>query len=306
MKFQEIAEDWRKNKEMFVKTSTISVYWQLSTNHLFPAFGDRETISELDIQTFILDKIKSGLAAKTVKDIIIVLKMILKFGIKYKMWKEMPPFEDIRYPTSRESSQMEVLNIADYRKAVNYVKAHFTFKNFGILLVLSTGMRIGEICGLMWSDFDLHNGVVKIQRTIQRIYIIEGSERRTELIIDTPKTTNSIREIPLSPDLLRFLKSLDKIINKEFFVLTNEEKPTEPRTYREYYKNLMKHIGIPPVKFHGMRHSFATSMIAAKVDVKTVSVLMGHSNVGITYNLYVHPSGEQKKSAIGQLFKSLK
>lgn len=133
----------------------------------------------------------------------------------------------------------------------------------------------------------------------------DGS-RKTELCIDTPKTKNSMRDIPMTKDLIRILKPFKKIVNPDFFVLTNEAKPTEPRTYRSYYKNLMADLAIPDIKFHGLRHSFATRCIESKCDYKTVSVLLGHSNISTTLNLYVHPNAEQKKGAIDQMFKALK
>jgi integrase len=102
------------------------------------------------------------------------------------------------------------------------------------------------------------------------------------------------------------LKPLKNIMNPSFFVLTNNEKPTEPRTYRSYYKKLMTELDIPALKFHGLRHSFATRCIESKCDYKTVSVLLGHSNISTTLNLYVHPNMEQKKKTINQMFRSLK
>ena len=143
-------------------------------------------------------------------------------------------------------------------------------------------------------------------KDIQRVYVLDEDKRYTELLIDTPKTKNSVRDIPMTQDLLRILKPLKKIVNDEFFVLTNDSKPTEPRTYRNYYKRLMKRLGIPELKFHGLRHSFATRCIEGKCDYKTVSVILGHSNISTTLNLYVHPNLEQKKKCINQMNRSLK
>ncbi|PWK76563.1 phage integrase family protein [Mucilaginibacter oryzae] len=230
--------------------------------------------------------------------------MILKFGAK-KKWVNYTPF-DIQFPTVRESQSMEILSRADQKKIMNYIQEHFTFRNLGVYICLSAGMRIGEVCALTWKDVDTDTGIINVRQTIQRIYVIEDGVRRTELILDTPKTKNSIREIPLSKDLLRILKPFKKIVNPSFFILTNDVKPTEPRTYRSYYKNLMKDLKMPELKFHGLRHSFATRCIESKCDYKTVSVLLGHSNISTTLNLYVHPNMEQKKKAIEQMFKTLR
>ena len=187
-----------------------------------------------------------------------------------------------------------------------FVEDNFTFRNLGIFICLSTGIRIGEICALTWDDIDTENGVIHIRKTIQRIYIREKGIRHTELMIDTPKTATSIRDIPMTKDLLSVLKPLRKVVNDSFFVLTNDSTPTEPRTYRNYYKKLLVKLDIPPIKFHGLRHSFATRCIESHCDYKTVSVILGHSNISTTLNLYVHPNYEQKKKCIDKMLKSLK
>lgn len=177
---------------------------------------------------------------------------------------------------------MEILNKNDHKKIISYIQENFTFKNFGIYICLSTGMRIGEICGLKWGDIDIEKGIIKIRRTIQRIYVIDEGHKHTELITDTPKTKNSLRDIPISSELLKMIKSLKKLVNDNYFVITNELKPTEPRTYRNYYKRFLKRLNIEDMKFHGLRHSFATRCIESKCDYKTVSVILGHSNISTT------------------------
>lgn len=300
----EVIALWKTDKKNYVKKSTFSAYVLLIENHLLPTFANQCEVQEAEVQNFVLQKLESGLSQKTIKDILIVLKMVLKFGAKNK-WITYEPFE-IQYPTIRENQHIEVLNRSDQKKIMNYIQEHFTFRNLGVYICLSAGMRIGEICALTWEDVDTDNGIIAVNRTIQRIYVIEDGTRRTELILDTPKTKNSIREIPISKDLLRILKPFKKIVNPSFFVLTNDAKPTEPRTYRSYYKNLMKELNMPELKFHGLRHSFATRCIESNCDYKTVSVLLGHSNISTTLNLYVHPNMEQKKKAIEQMFKGLR
>lgn len=162
-----------------------------------------------------------------------------------------------------------------------------------------------EVCALKWSDINVSEGTITVNRTIERIYIINGTEKHTELVINTPKTQNSCREIPMTKELLAMVKPLKKVVNEEFYVLTNDEYPTEPRTYRNYYGKLMAKLGIPKLKYHGLRHSFATRCIEAGCDYKTVSVLLGHSNISTTLDLYVHPNMEQKKRCIAKVFKSL-
>ncbi|MCO5242149.1 MAG: site-specific integrase [Chitinophagaceae bacterium] len=301
---EETISAWKTDKKLYVKKSTFSAYMLLIENHITPAFGSNYNVEEPELQAFVFQKLKEGLSQKSVKDILIVLKMVLKFGAKNK-WIEYQPL-DIKFPTHQQKQNIEVLSRTHQKKLMTYVQEHFTFRNLGIYICLSAGMRIGEICALTWEDIDIENGIIHIRRTIQRIYMIDAGIRKTELILDTPKTKNSIREIPISRDLLKMLKPIKKIMNPNFYVLTNDAKPTEPRTYRSYYKKMMQALDMPQLKFHGLRHSFATRCIESKCDYKTVSVILGHSNISTTLNLYVHPNLEQKKKCIEQMFKALK
>lgn len=303
-KIIEIVELWKVDKKQYVKKSSYSAYMLLIENHLSPAFGNMYNVEETDVQSFVFKKLEEGMSHKSIKDILIVLKMILKFGAKnnFLNYKQF----DIQFPTERERQDIEILSKINQIKIMNYVQEHFTFQNLGIYICLSAGIRIGEICALTWEDIDTDSGIISIRKTIQRIYIIEDNNKHTELVIDTPKTKNSIRDIPMSKDLLKMLKPVKKIVNSTFFVLTNDTKPTEPRTYRNYYKKLMGKLNMPDLKFHGLRHSFATRCIESNCDYKTVSVILGHSNISTTLNLYVHPNMEQKKKCIDQMFKMLK
>lgn len=300
---REIAAAWKEYKRPYVKQSTMAAYVLILENHILPTFGEDNSLPEHSVQAFVLHKIESGLSTKSVKDILIVLKMVMKFGVK-KEW--MTYYEwDIKYPPNSENKVLDVLSVSNHRKILNHIQSHFTFMGLGIYISLSTGLRIGEICSLKWSDINVTDGILTVNRTIERIYIIEGEKKHTELVINTPKTKNSCCEIPMNKELLGMLKPLKKVVNDDYYILTNDERPIEPRTYRNYYKRLMEKLDIPKLKYHGLRHSFATRCIEVGCDYKTVSVLLGHSNISTTLNLYVHPNMEQKKRCIDKVFKSL-
>lgn len=302
--FRETAESWAGEKRKFVKKSTFAAYSLILSNHLLPAFGAMDDIREEDVQQFVFDKLNSGRSHKTVKDMLIVLKMVLKYAAKH----EYMPYRqiEVRFPTDRERSELPVLCRTDQKRMMKYMTDNFSFRNLGVYICLSAGLRIGELCALKWENLDVSRGVIVVDKTIQRIYFIEGGERHTELMIDTPKSSNSIREIPMTKELLRMVKPMRKVVNPSYYVLTNCSRPTEPRTYRNYYNKLMAEIGLPPLKFHGLRHSFATRCIEGRCDYKTVSVLLGHSNISTTLNLYVHPDIDQKKRCVEQMYRSLK
>lgn len=302
--FREVAYLWKNDKKQYIKESSFSIYALILENQLLPAFGNKRKLKEADVQDFVLEKLQEGLSQKTVKSILIVLKMIQKYGAKYGY---LPYVEwNIKYPTEQKKTDLEVLSIENQRTIMQYVIDNFNFRNLGVYLSLSTGMRIGEICALRWSDINLRTGTIYVRHTIERIYVIEEGKRHTKLVISTPKTKNSIREIPMNNELIKLITPLKKQIKNDYFILTNKEKPTEPRTYRNYYKHLLEQLDIPNIKFHALRHSFATRCIESQCDYKTVSVILGHANISTTLNLYVHPNMDQKRKCINQMFENLK
>ncbi len=302
--FSKVAELWKADKKQYVKKSTYAAYCLLIQSHLLPDLSEKEDIREEDVQGIVNRKLESGLSQKTVRDILVVLKMILRYGTKHGL---LPGHQiDVIFPTDREKQELEVLTLAHQRQLMSFVKDHFTFLNLGIYICLSAGLRIGEVCALQWDDLDVVSGVIRISKTLQRIYLVDGEEKYTELIVDKPKTKNSIREVPMTRDLLAMVKPLKKVVRRDFYVLTNAATPIEPRTYRCYFNKLQQQLGLPKMRFHGLRHSFATRCIESRCDYKTVSVLLGHSNISTTLNLYVHPNLEQKKKCIDTMNRLLK
>ena len=295
----EIARLWKEDKRKYVKYSTFAAYALILEDHILPEFEERTGLGERDVQEFVLKKIKGGLSTKSVKDILVVLRMIMSFGDrsgawKYERWR-------IKFPTERTMSRMEILDIEDHRRLLQHLQEQPSLQNLGIYMSLTTGMRIGEICALKWADIDLDAGTISVRRTIERIYTVENGVRHTELVIGPPKTPHSIREIPITGALAALLQLLRESASGKDYVLTGNERPTEPRTYRNLYDRLLKRLGIPHIKFHGLRHSFATRCIESECDYKTVSAILGHSDIRTTLNLYVHPNMEQKKRCIDKM-----
>lgn len=301
---KEIVDIWKEDKRQYVKQSTMAVYLLSLENHLLPIFGGKMEVTEEEVQTFALDKLNHGLSQKSIKDMLIVLKMVVRFGEK-QGWLNHVEWK-VKFPANQPKATLPILTKTHQKKLMDYLKDNFTFPNLGILVCLSTGLRIGEVCALKWSDINMDTGLLHVNRTIERIYIVDSDKPHTEIVINTPKTKNSLREIPLSKELVRIFKSLMKVVNKDYYVLTNNTKPTEPRTYRNYFNKLLKQLDIPRLKFHGLRHSFATRCIESHCDYKTVSVLLGHADISTTLNLYVHPNEEQKRSCIDKMMRYMK
>ena len=298
--FQDVSKIWCDAKRPIVKHSTMCAYLLTLQTHLLPWFGTMETIAECDVQQFVIDKCASGLARKTVRDMVAVLKSIVKYGNKHGIFH----FEEweIEYPTDTENKLLPTLSLNHQRKLMNHLIEQPTQQNIGVLLALCTGMRIGEVCALQWEDVDFTQRIITVRHTVGRIYNCEL--KTTERIHTSPKTKNSCREIPISKQLFQSLKTVRKQSQSPYVVgISTQSK--EPRSYRDYFSRLLKRLNIPHLVFHGLRHTFATRCIESQCDYKTVSVILGHSNVATTLNLYVHPNLSQKKKCIDRMSKFL-
>ena len=243
-----------------------------------------------------------GYAVKTIKDTVLVLRMILRFGERLGAWPHLD--FAVHYPGERPS-QVETLHLHHQQLLLQYLRTHFSFRNLGLLICLQSGLRIGEICGLQWRDLDMLNGVIRVRKTVPRIYIADEDLREYFVSIDTPKTTASVREIPLSRALKDLIRPLGKVMDPDTFVLSGSPEPMEPRCLRRYFKHLLAELGIPQIRFHALRHTFATRCIEARCDYKTVSAILGHASISTTLDLYVHPGLAEKKKCIDRLAKSL-
>ena len=298
--FQDVSKIWCDAKRPIVKHSTMCAYLLTLQTHLLPWFGTMETIAECDVQQFVIDKCASGLARKTVRDMVAVLKSIVKYGNKHGIFH----FEEweIEYPTDTEKKLLPTLSLNHQRILMNHLIEQPTQQNIGVLLALCTGMRIGEVCALQWEDVDFTQRIITVRHTVGRIYNCEL--KTTERIHTSPKTKNSYREIPISKQLFQSLKTVRKQSQSPYVVGTSTQSK-EPRSYRDYFSRLLKRLNIPHLVFHGLRHTFATRCIESQCDYKTVSVILGHSHVATTLNLYVHPNLSQKKKCIDRMSKFL-
>lgn len=297
--FDDVSGMWLNEKKKYVKVTTYSTYRFTLETRIKGYFKPAIESFESSLQDYVLQLLKDGLSPKTVKDTVVIIKMIYDYGAKLKKWPYLKM--EIRYPTTEKKTEIPVLSVENQRKLIDYLKNHFSFRNLGLLICLNTGMRIGEICSLQWKDINLSTGLIHVEKTIQRIYSFES--KNTEIHIDTPKTKSSDREIPISKMLLSILKPLSKLVKPNDFILSNANNPIEPRTFRNYFKFLLKELEIPQIRFHGIRHSFATRCVESDCDYKTLSTILGHSSIGTTMNLYVHPGNDQKKKCIEKMLK---
>lgn len=300
--------EWLIEKKEYIKESTYANYSNNIFNHIIPKLGSIyiQDLNHKIIQDFLLNLFKSGrkdgtggLSEKTIKDITIIIKGSLRKAINEEKIRR---FElSFNYPKDNKDSKICILSKHEQNKVTNYILENLSNKNIGLLISLYSGLRIGELCALQWNDIDFKKNILSVNKTIQRVYIKDKNKNISKVIITTPKTKNANREIPINKEFLELLKQLKAKGND--YIITGTNKYLEPRSYRKYFNNVLKKVKIKQFNFHSLRHTFATNCISLGVDYKTVSELLGHVNVNITLNLYVHPRLSQKKKCIDMICK---
>lgn len=305
MKVKDFIPAYKEFKLKTCKISSVSAYMLTVKNIILPILGEYEleAVSSKDAELLKQVCENKGLSKKTIQDVIICLKNILKVASILEVAETKAISVLWGTGNNETKKQVEAYNKDQVRKLVASLEETPSFKNLGLLITIYSGMRIGEVCALQWKDIDLEEKVIRVNKSIQRIYTEEDTmgKMKTELLISTPKTKSSQREIPIVQPLFKMMKDFAKICRPDYFVCSGTTAPIEPRTYRSYYKKKIEEIGLPHLKFHGLRHTFATQLIASKADVKTVSAILGHSDITTTLNTYVHPSRDDKRNALSKL-----
>lgn len=239
---------------------------------------------------------KQGLSHKTVSDALSVIRSILHYARLQRIPVSCTGTE-ISIHTTRQ--KLCILSNSQQEQLVNYLVTNPSERNFGLLLCLYTGIRLGEVCALRWEDISEHEKTIHIHQTMQRVQLVNGdSEKKTAVITTTPKSPCSIRLIPVPPILWSLLS---KFHTERGFILTGTEKYVEPRTMENHFKRVLKCVGLSNVNFHCLRHTFATRCVEVGFDVKTLSEILGHSNITITMNRYVHPTMQMKRENMERL-----
>lgn len=304
--FSDAANLWMRNKKNKVKESTFAVYHHAVVRHLIPDLGKMKlsSISEDTLNQYLDDLMNShrlrgegALSWKTVSDIRSILRMILDCASRNGYPQLAAVQLTLRSP---KPSTMQVFTREEQRRLVTYLLENLTPLNLGILLSLFSGLRIGEICGIRWGDIDFTYGTLRVNRTVIRISDLNGETgRRTKVVVTDPKTVHSIRTIPVPGDVLSLLEKFRR--EEDYYLLTGTGKCMEPRTMLSNYKSVLKAAGLPDYRYHTLRHTFASRCVEQDFDMKSLSEIMGHANVKITMDRYVHPSMEYKKQQMDRL-----
>ncbi len=298
-KLAKYCTDWLGMVRLNYKESTYCKYRNICENHVLPAFAgfNINLISSELVENFLADKLKNQkLSSKTVNDILSVLKQIFTYAEETGAGI-ICNFNHIHI--RQQNIEIRVLSYDEHKLFSEYLLEDMNVSKLGVYLSLYTGIRIGELCALKWSNVRLDEQILKIEKTMQRIQTFESNEK-TKIIIAEPKSLCSRREIPLPKFLCDILK--DFKMNDNCFLLSGEsEKYVEPRALSYTFKKYVKECGLKNVNFHTLRHTFATRCVESGFDIKTLSEILGHSSVKITLDRYVHSSMELKRKNMEKL-----
>lgn len=299
--FEDIVREWLEEKKDFIKYSTYAYYLFEAENYIIPCLGKKQTeeITEKEIQSAVLYWQREGrkdhkpLKKGTVQNLVMITKQCIRFAVKEGYIQERTM--DIHFLVTNHNRKKKVFSRSEQADIVQAVLSEPSYRTLGILLCLNSGLRIGEICALQWADFDYDNGIIHITKTLQRIYDPSGSPK-TRVVISSPKTITSNRDIPLSAKMMKLISGLE--INQDGYMLTNGQHYMEPRTFRKFYMDFLEKNGIEALNFHCLRHTFATQCIENGGDYKSISEILGHSTINTTLNMYVHPQLEEKRRCV--------
>lgn len=303
--FQVLFQHWLEDKSLRVRRSSLAIYHCHVYAHLIPLFGEYRTdaVTERDLNRICFTELplradeKGMLSPKSRIDLIRTLNNVLRFGFEQGYFAQRMQAE---YP-KMQKSKINVLRDTELARLEQALYDDFPKRDaFGIYLCLYTGIRVGELCGLKWEDFDLKNGLLYIRRTVQRVSFNDSGGQKTVVMIGPPKSFKSEREIPIPEHLLEYLKKWKKE-QKDNYFLSDSPHCYEPRRMQRAYQFYLKKAEIEPLGFHSTRHTFATRWVEAGIDIKTLSEILGHTSIRITMDKYVHISEKTKRENINKI-----
>ena len=292
MKVKKLFEMWlNKYVKPSVKIRTYNKYESVVNSYIIPVIGELE-LSECNcafIQDYVckllnMNSFKSNkpLATNTVYGIVQVLKQGFKLALELEVIVKDPTLK-IKLPQAIEK-EIQALTREEQKIIENYCLSNPKSNYLGIIISLYTGIRLGELLALTWDDIDFDKKLMTIKKTSYSTKI----EGKYVIVVDKPKTKKSNRIIPL-PDKLINLLILHKNNSKsDYLISTRNNTIVEVRSYQRTFDSILFKCHIKHYNYHCLRHTFATRALELGMDIKTLSEILGHTNVSITLNRYAH------------------
>lgn len=310
MVYNDWLVEWLENYvKPTVKRRTYDSYAKIINLHIAPCLGnlDMSEITTFMLQKFISEKLKhgnlktgEGLSANTVNGIISVIKYSLQCAFEL----QLTPYyaaANVKRPKAHEK-KITCFNLYEQQKIENFILGNKKPKYIGIILSMYTGLRLGEVLALEWSDIDFSKSLLYVSKTCY--YATENGKKVR--IITPPKSYCSCRTIPLPTQFLSFLKALKRGSKCTYVVSNPSGNPIENRAYQRSFELILKKLNLPHKGYHSLRHTFATRAIECGVDVKTLSEILGHKSATVTLNRYTHSLMEHKRLMMNKVGKGMR
>ena len=282
--FIDIMLLWLKSNQLKIKEATEFKYQYMIEKHISPCLGGMKItdITTPQINKFLYEKTcngrldgKGGLSASYVKTMAIIIESAMKFAYTEDY---CPPLKSQIIKPQIERKQMLIMSQSDQQRLEALIANEISEVNVGICIALYTGIRIGELCALMWDDIDFESETIHICHTITHNKKIVQEPGSFSTAIGKPKTKASTRDIPIPASLLPKLIALREVSTSKY-VVSSKSTYISPRSFDYKFKKTLKTAGIREMNFHSLRHTFATRCVEVGVDIKTLSQILGHSNV---------------------------
>lgn len=300
-KIEEVCTEYlEKLKSDGKKQSTRANYYQKIYKYLLPLLELKiKDIKKSDYNDLI-NILKETLSTKTINDIIILLNSILLFAFKQRYIKEYIKIKKIE-DESDDTDDIEILTDEEQDKLIDYLLSDLNYLNFSILLTLRTGIRVGELSALTTANY--HNDFIAIKYTLQRVKNIDNKDisKKTIIVITEPKTKKSRRKIPFDELIISTKKELEYREND--YIVTGTNHFMEPRTIENNFEKILIKCGINHRKFHILRHTFAMNCVRSGMSIEMLAELLGHSNIEVTRQYYIHYSLEMKRAELEKINK---
>jgi integrase len=295
--FKEWCDVWLETYEKPIcRPRVIRSYNFNLQNHLIPKFGSTklENITPLMIDNYILElkhtksinNPSKNLSVGTIKKIFAIFKNIMNTAFKNDLITKNP-FDKVTlvFSDMEKESKLHFWQQTDYKKTLELLKNETSDNKYLVEFALKTGLRLSEIFGLDWDNIDFENNTINIEKSRQKV---DGV-----MCIFPTKTSSSRRKITIPQSVTDLLKEQQEKHPNNEYVFSN----LDPDNSTSWYRKWVKHNNLPYITFHDLRHTHASLLLYQGIDIKTISQRLGHSNIGITMNVYTHVVEELDRKA---------
>lgn len=293
--FSQAAKEWLAEIVDSRKHSTYVKYENIYRTHLAGTVGACRLCADAsgNLQKKLSDCASGGMSESLQKSIVCVANQIILFAnAKYRFG-----IRPLARPAPKgRKKAVAVFSRPEQAKLLTYIRGKPDRYMAVILLCMHAGLRLGELCALRWTDVDFIGMTLTVSRTAQRI-AVPGYKTKTVLLETDPKSESSKRTIPLTPEIAELFS---RFRGNGAYVFGGE-KMLNPRTMQDRFKKILEAAQVDRKNFHAVRHTFATNCMENGMDAKALSEILGHADVRITLNRYVHPTMDTKRKQTAAL-----